>query len=417
MNMLRVGLAVVATLIFAISCKSIAEEDHFLVDKLTDKAKAQALVDVGVDSYNLYLKGKDQKLDRYNEVKQYFVVANRFDPLNKDAKNYLKVLEDFKAQEFQSSLNSAQKLYAGKNRSPDDEFSMVVAIHKALLLDPDSVEAKKLDQDTKQIQEKFATQNLGKADAAFQKIKPESKDEVREAAFLEAYSYTQRALLVMPDNSEAKGKRGQYLEELSRILHNRLEAIDRLIANGSYSQAENQVGIADALNQKIGNPVKPEIDQLRYNIYVKWAQLSAERKDWINAQARIQAALYYKRTPEAIELDRTIGAQVNQGPGFDVVLASIDASIGKNDLVGATTKISVALKNAKDKTQLSALNERQNGINDKIPDYYTKGVQAYRNEDFKAAIESLQVVVGVIPSYLDASDYLRKAREKQKVLE
>jgi hypothetical protein len=44
-------------------------------------------------------------------------------------------------------------------------------------------------------------------------------------------------------------------------------------------------------------------------------------------------------------------------------------------------------------------------------------VQAYRDEDFKTAIELLQTVVGVQVDYEQASDYLDKAKSKQKVLD
>jgi hypothetical protein len=44
-------------------------------------------------------------------------------------------------------------------------------------------------------------------------------------------------------------------------------------------------------------------------------------------------------------------------------------------------------------------------------------VQAYRDEDFKAAIDLLQTVVGIQVDYEQAGDYLDKARSKQKLLE
>ena len=44
-------------------------------------------------------------------------------------------------------------------------------------------------------------------------------------------------------------------------------------------------------------------------------------------------------------------------------------------------------------------------------------MQAYRDEDFKTAIELLQTVVGVQVDYEQAGDYLDKARSKQKVLD
>jgi hypothetical protein len=53
----------------------------------------------------------------------------------------------------------------------------------------------------------------------------------------------------------------------------------------------------------------------------------------------------------------------------------------------------------------------------KLKDLYDRGVQSYRDEDFKTAIELLQTVVGVQVDYEQAGDYLDKAKSKQKLLD
>ena len=53
----------------------------------------------------------------------------------------------------------------------------------------------------------------------------------------------------------------------------------------------------------------------------------------------------------------------------------------------------------------------------RLPDLYSRGVEAYRSEDFRRAVELLSIVVEIEVGYEQASDYLDKARAKQKLLE
>jgi hypothetical protein len=63
------------------------------------------------------------------------------------------------------------------------------------------------------------------------------------------------------------------------------------------------------------------------------------------------------------------------------------------------------------------LDDRNQKIVASLKDLYDRGVQAYRDEDFKTAIEVLQTVVGVQVDYEQAGDYLDKARAKQKLVD
>ena len=74
-------------------------------------------------------------------------------------------------------------------------------------------------------------------------------------------------------------------------------------------------------------------------------------------------------------------------------------------------------KVTKDPVNMQQLDSRNEQILSNLKDLYDKGVDAYRNEDFKTAIDLLQTVVAIQVDYEQASDYLDKARSKQKLLE
>jgi hypothetical protein len=66
---------------------------------------------------------------------------------------------------------------------------------------------------------------------------------------------------------------------------------------------------------------------------------------------------------------------------------------------------------------MQQLDDRNEKIIESLKDLYDKGVDAYRSEDFKTAIDLLQTVVAIQVDYEQASDYLDKARSKQKLLD
>jgi hypothetical protein len=63
------------------------------------------------------------------------------------------------------------------------------------------------------------------------------------------------------------------------------------------------------------------------------------------------------------------------------------------------------------------VDQRRDKVRTFLPGLYAKGVEAYRQESFRDAIESLEIVVLVDEGWEQAADYLEKARSKLKFLE
>ncbi len=158
-----------------------------------------------------------------------------------------------------------------------------------------------------------------------------------------------------------------------------------------------------------------------YSLNYSWAKSLFAQKDYATADVRVDAALAVARSEEASALKRQIAAvktKADASVSFDAALQDIDRLISADELVSAHRRIEI-LWQRRPRTRPSwrSLDDRRQTITGKLKDVYDKGVQAYRDEDFKTAIELLQTVVGVQVDYEQAGDYLDKARSKQKVLD
>ena len=160
---------------------------------------------------------------------------------------------------------------------------------------------------------------------------------------------------------------------------------------------------------------------MTYSLNYKWAVSLFNRKDYTTAEVKNEAALAAMKTDEARALRRKIAEKKAQpqavAVSFDTSLQDIDSLIRAGELVAAHRKVNSLAKVTKDQSNMQQLDSRNEQILSNLKDLYDKGVDAYRNEDFKTAIDLLQTVVAIQVDYEQASDYLDKARSKQKLLE
>jgi hypothetical protein len=70
-----------------------------------------------------------------------------------------------------------------------------------------------------------------------------------------------------------------------------------------------------------------------------------------------------------------------------------------------------------DQGRTRQLEQRKARVRTLLPDLYKQGVDAYKEESFQKAVQTMGVVVDVDPDYEQAASYLEKARSKQRLLE
>jgi hypothetical protein len=208
--------------------------------------------------------------------------------------------------------------------------------------------------------------------------------------------------------------------ELAKAVTRRITSIQKLVAAGSFVDARTQLATLNDLNRKLDNTFEADVKKVAYALNFSWAKSLYARKDYATAEAKTDAALAVSRTDEASSLKRKLAdlrAKADSGASFDTTLQDIDRLIGEGDLVAAHRKIDTLWKVTNDQSKQQMLDDRNQKIVGSLKDLYDRGVQAYRDEDFKTAIDVLQTVVGVQVDYEQAGDYLDRARAKQKLVD
>jgi hypothetical protein len=412
-------LVLLACLLPTIGIGCVSSNDSFLVQKLDDQSKSQALTLAGIGEYDLHVVRK-QELDQIPRIKDYFTVALSFDPTNAQAQQYIALIDNYKNKLLQTNLDDAKRNLAKPKRTDDDNYTLFVSLQTAARVDPADPDVRKLLDDTSQDRAKLIDSYLAGAKAALAKVDDNTTDAVREKQYAEAFQNAKRAADVDPKNSVAQGMLTRTKEELAKSVARRVALIQKLVVAGNYADGRTQLTALNDLNRTLSNSYDADVKKLAYTLNFAWAESLLAKKDYATAEARTDAALAVSRTEEASLLKRKLAdlrAKADSGASFETTLQNIDKLIGAGDLVAAHRKIDALWKITKDQKKRQILDDRNQRIVASLKDLYDRGVQAYRDEDFKTAIDMLQTVVGVQVDYEQAGDYLERARAKQKIVD
>jgi len=397
----------------------VSSGDSFLVQKLDDQSKSRALTIAGVAEYDLHVVRR-QEFDQIPRIKDYFTVALSFDPTNAQAQQYIALIDNYKKKLLQANLKDANRNLAKPRRSDDDNYALFVSLQTAARIDPTDPNVRKLLGDTSQDRAKLVDTYLARAKAALAKVDDKSTDAVREKQYTEAFQNANKAVDVDPRSSAAQGMLTSTKEELAKSVARRVASIQKLVVAGNYTDGRTQLAALNDLNRKLDNSYEADVKKVAYALNFAWAKSLYAKKDYATAEARTDAALAVSRTEEASSLKRKLSdlrAKADSGASFDTTLQDIDQLIGAGDLVAAHRKIDALWKVTNDQSKQQMLDDRNQKIVSSLKDLYDRGVQAYRDEDFKTAIDLLQTVVGVQVDYEQAGDYLDRARAKQKLVD
>ena len=415
--MKRLFLLVLLLPIVFLGCSSLG--DSFLVQKLDNQSKSKALTDAGIEEYDLHIV-HHQEFDQIPKVKEYFTTALRFDPTNTQAQQYISLIDNYKNQKLKANLNSATRSLAKPKRTEEDNYALSVSLQTAARIDPANASVQKMLGDTAQDRAKLVDAYLARSKAALSGVDDKTPDAVREKQYIEAYQNANRALTVDPKSSSAQGQVNTVKAELAKSAAARGAAVQKLVGVGKFTDARTQLSALNELNRKMGNVFEADVKKAGYSLNYAWARALYSQKEYATADVKVDAALMVSRTDEAAALKKKIVDLRGKAEGsasFDASLQEIDRLIGSGEMVAAHRKILALTKITTEQQKLDLLDDREGKIMATLKDTYDKGVQAYRDEDFKAAIDQLQTVVGIQVDYEQAGEYLDKARSKQKLLE
>ncbi len=411
-------IATAAMCAFLAGCASLGD-DLFLVNNLSARAKAEALVEEGAVAYRERLVAKGD-LAALPEVAKYFDTALRYDPENRDAARYANLVAEFRSVRLRASVKEGGGLLKKPSRSEAENLALALAARRAIDLDASDEEAKALYRATEGVRAELAATFLARVEASMAKAKNEASSAVKERAYLDAFRDAAQVVAIEPRHAKAQRLHGSLRKEVGKIVKARLAGIDPLVQTGAYAEAKAQLGFVKELDAKLSGAFADEVAKAEYALYCRWAERLFADKDYAGADARIKSALAVKRGPEALALQKAVEqkrTELELGATFNQGIANLDRYIAARDLVRAQRVLSGLARQDLDAERKRQLNERRETLRAAVAEVYERGLRAYKAESFKEAIAAFEAVVAVDESYLEVASYLEKARAKQKLLE
>jgi hypothetical protein len=415
----RVFTAMLSAMVLALGCASF-QNNTFLVQQVDDSNKSIALTNQGIRAYDSWLVER-AAYDRVEAVRRYFVVALSFDPGNQRARQYLGRVDDFKSGLLRDRLQVVDRLMAKSERREEENYALVVALRTVTAVDPSNDSAARLLRESAALQASLAESLLARSrEAQARAADPAASDDQRDLHLLEAYDAAVKAALIAQPSAPALKQETAVKPALAKARDRRLADVAKLVSNSKFEEARAELGRATSLDSRIGRERGADIASAAYSLYFQWAKSLESKGSIQEAEDRLDTAIAARRSDEAVAFKMRLEAKnaaLSREASFEAALPEIDKCLAKGDLLGASKRLVSAARLAKDRAKLAQLDSRQAKITSALGDLYQKGVEAYRSEDFKAAIERLSVVVGIDADYERASDYLGKAREKQGILD
>jgi len=413
------GLVAALAALLVAGCASNSAPDSFLLAKLDNQAKARALVEEGINQYQEQLIRRGD-LGQVAPVREYFVMALRFDSQNVLAARYRDLVDAFRAAQLSRALKQAQAGYAVEHRSDDVTYSMLVAIQTALRLEPANATANRLARDTESLRQSVIARQLAQGQASMANAAQAGSPTDQENADADAWQTFAGVLQIDAQNSTATSQMASIRSQLDKLAQARAAQIRKLIAAGQFDAARDKVAEMSVLNRRVGGVLSTRVGALLYELNYRWARSLYARGAYVLAQQKVTQAIRISATDEALLLKRRINELVSQEErqaSFDDSVHEIDDLIQQGDLSAANARIDATARIVKDSSQQDQLDARRQKVRSYLPELYASAVTDYRNEDFKDAIELLQTIVSIDVTYEQAADYLDKAQAKQKLIE
>lgn len=412
-----------------LSCTTLSN-DLFVSLHVDSELKAEAVAAQGVEAYGIYLEGSGD-YTKVDEVRKYFEVALSYDPSNATANDYLAKVDAYSKKFVDAQLATAERLVTKSKRSEAEDYTMLVSLQKAKAVDPANERIVKLFREQKELRDRLVTLYLDRsAEAAAQAAPPRAKNgepqppeptpAAREEALSAAYRNAFKADAVDPGNLKALKAKSDARKELAKLLRPRFDEVAQYIDAASFERAEASLVKLAATNKALEGAFSDEYRDLSYRLYYSWAKSLEEKKSLSAALDRVEDALAVSRTDEAVELKKRVSTSLTSAKGdadFAAALVEVDRLIASADIAQAQRRLSLVARSANTQARAKQVEQRRSKLRSSLDPYYRKGVAAYQSEDFKLAIQQLQVVVSVDPGYELAADYLQKAKEKQKLVD
>lgn len=412
----RLGIFAVTALLI-VGCTTW-RANSLVVSQFSAEEKAELLFKDGLARYNDELIANDN-LKAIPSIRTRFKDALRLDPRHERAAQYLKELEALKKDRFKTHIGIVRELSRKEQRSDDEEYRLALNLRLSGDISPlhPVVLATRIStrKERKALIAIYEQKILDERTAVLAEQNPQRLTRVlppvnNRLGELEA---------IDPENKTVADTRNRFDSHVAGIAKADIQTARQQLQNKRFADAEATASRAERTVRSVTNRPNPEIQSLKYDIYLAWAKDALSARRFQTATEKVNQALRIERTPEATELQGRISrtaAVRDYDAEINDILATVDSQIAQGDLTAARDTINTNLPRLRIQANKNRLEAKRATITEKLRVLYQEGVALYNEEDYEAARSRFLAVVRINADYEQAQAYLDRSNTKLRAL-
>jgi tetratricopeptide (TPR) repeat protein len=414
-------------LLAAAGCTTITNT-AFLITEVDGEGKSRILTETGVSLYQNEILARENYAVM-QKVHRCFVVALRYDSKNRDARQYLEIMEQFRRDSLREKMAQFQDLLKKTSRTEQEDYKLCLLAQQCVFIDPGNPETRVMRDSSSRTRNTLVLRYRRRSEAALAEVRDGDPIGKRESYYMVALANVNKTLSIDPGNWYAEPAKDLIGEEMKDVFSDRVSQVERSIRDDRFENAQRMIGYLSGMNAMLDNSYDGEIEYLQYTLDFRWAWALYGDRRLVLAEDKINQAIAGRSTSEALSLrDRIQSEQEAEKTAMarkqksvvkpaGVQAVEIERLINTGELAEAHRIIVERLQKEKDEQEIQRLKELQITINDWLKWYYDLALAYYRQENFPRAVKLLTIVVDIDAGYEMATDYLEKARSKLKLIE
>jgi len=412
----RICIVGAATL-FIVGCATW-RANSLIISQYSAEEKAEILFKDGLARYNDEVVANDN-LKAIPFIRTRFKDAVRLDPRHEKATQYLKELDALKNKRFKKHIEIVQELSRKEQRSPDEQYRLALNLRLARDIRSLHPVVFATSLSTRKERTTLIAGYEQKIMDGRTRVLAEQNPQRLTTILPPVNTNLSRLEAIDPENKIVADTRKQFDDHVAGIVTVDIQTARQQLQNNRFADAEATATRAERTVRSVTNRPNPEIQKLKYDIYLAWATHALSSRRFQTATEKVTQALRIERTPEALDLQGRISrtaAVRNYDAEINDILATVDSQIARGDLLEAQNTINANLPRLRIQANKNRLEAQRDAITDKLRILYQEGINLYEEEDYEAARSRFLAVVRINPDYEQAQAYLTRSNTKLRAL-
>ncbi|HAP44108.1 MAG: hypothetical protein A2087_07890 [Spirochaetes bacterium GWD1_61_31] len=392
--------------------------NQLLVESFSNEEKAELLFRDGLAMYNVELI-QNNNLQAIPAIRARFQDALTLDPGHPRAGQYLEEMTTLVQRRFDGYLKAAQDLKAKETRTSAEDYRLVLNIKLAADINAFHPAVIILSLGTGDIRK----EQIILRETRIRELQPAVLAETNRQRLVRPLATINGVLAELtaidPRNRVVRDSRHSLDGHVAGLVSADIASAQTAIEAKRFADAEAILLAAERTVAAITRERNQTIDDLKYRLYIAWANEALTARRYQLATEKVNLALAIRQTTEAQNLKNRI-AQAAATRDYDAeindILASVDSLINRGNLTNAWETIQANLPRLRVQANRDRLRAKQPVIMERLRVIYQEGLALYNEEDYEAARAKLLIVVRIAPDYEQAQAYLDRLNDKLRAL-